>query len=404
MSPTARLLCIDFATEAAFRSEYVSNIANGGVLIATDAAFEVLEPVRVELALKWCDELISLDGDVVHITTPEMSSPTAEAGVAIQFSLSLSDLRERFEPILARLEAEQRGSGRADRVASRAPVRVPIFVRAPDGREIEGRSRDLSTTGALLEIDGEPVATGEVVELAIWNTTTGEEIEVHGTVIRHEARPGVPIAMGVRFEIPKSDVDAVGGFVRELQVAEHSRRLGGISGPFAEIGIEKVLQMFGDCTEHGTLTFEHGDDEAVVVFAHGMLRGIELGETCGPEALARLLEWQVGSFEFTAASSSSLNRCDPVPLDAAILEALRVGAESRRSGPERFPSTARLHVDRETLAAADRELSQAEEAILDLAAVGMSVGKLIDLFPEPDEVIHEQLARLIERGLITLLD
>jgi len=47
---------------------------------------------------------------------------------------------------------------------------------------------------------------------------------------------------------------------------------------------------------------------------------------------------------------------------------------------------------------------QAEEAILDLAAVGMSVGKVIDVIPEPDEEIRQQLARLVERGLIALVD
>ena len=45
-----------------------------------------------------------------------------------------------------------------------------------------------------------------------------------------------------------------------------------------------------------------------------------------------------------------------------------------------------------------------DEAILDLAAVGMSVAKVIDVIPEPEEEIRQQLARLIERGLITLVN
>jgi Tfp pilus assembly protein PilZ len=392
VSDTARSLRLDFATEAAFRGEYVSNIANGGVFVATNAGFAVRESVRVELALNWCKELISLDGEVVHVITPDMSSPTGESGVAIQFSLRASDLRERLAPVLARaLTGGGQGSGPADRTARRARVRVPILMRTTDGREIEGRSCDLSTTGALVEIEGDPVPPGEVVQLGISNTTVGEEIEVHGTVMRHVARPG-------------GRVDAAGVFLHELLVAEHSRRLGGISGPVAEIGIENVLQLFGACSQHGTLTLDHGGDEALVAFEHGMLRGVELGDTFGRKALARLLNWKTGTFEFNAKASPSLYRGDPVPLDAAILDALRLLDESRLSDPGAFPPTAKLYVDREKLAAAGRELSQAEEAILDLAAVGMSVGKVIDVIPEPDEEIRQQLGRLIERGLITLLD
>jgi hypothetical protein len=34
----------------------------------------------------------------------------------------------------------------------------------------------------------------------------------------------------------------------------------------------------------------------------------------------------------------------------------------------------------------------------------MSVGKVIDVIPEPDEEIRQQLARLVERGLSALVD
>ncbi len=354
MSDEARSLRIDFDSEATFRGEYVSNISNGGVFIETNAGFAVREPVRIDLALGWCDELISLDGEIVRVEP----GGAGRAGVAVQFALRVSALRERFAPVLARMQLDDKAvAGRGGRIARRAPVRVPVLIRAIDGRELEGRSRDLSTTGALVAIDGDAVPIGDVVELAIANPSSREEIELHGTVMRHVPQPGIRVALGVRFEIPPREVDTVGAFVRELQLAEDSRRLAGISGPISEIGIENVLQMFGTCSQQGTLTLVHGDDEAVVAFERGVLRGVQRGEAFGRKALARLLVWQNGTFEFTSKAFPALYHGDPVPLDAAILDALRLLDESRLADPGAFPPNAKLRVDREKLAAAGRELS-----------------------------------------------
>lgn len=405
MFDEARSLRIDFDSEAAFRAEYISNISNGGVFIETNAGFGVRDAVRIDLALRWCDQSISLDGEVVRVDSPEQVHAGSPVGVAVQFSLHPSDLRERLEPVLARMASEDGSAcGPGHRIAQRAPVRVPVLIRARGGREIEGRSRDLSTSGTLVAIEGESVPVGDVVELAIANPTSHTELEVRATVVRQVQRPGIGVALGVHFEVPPSDAEAVLGFLRELQLAEDSWRLGGISGPVAEIGIENVLQMFGTCSQQGTLLLANGDDEAVVVFERGMLCGVQLGEAFGRKALARVLAWRTGTFEFTAKASPASYRGDPVPLDAAILGALRLLDESRRTAPGAFPPAARLRVDREKLAAAACELSQAEEAILDLAAVGMSLGKVIDAIPEPDEEIRQLLARLVERGLIALVD
>ena len=162
--------------------------------------------------------------------------------------------------------------------------------------------------------------------------------------------------------------------------------------------------MFGACSAEGTLTLLHGDHEATVVFEHNMLRGVRLGEIYGRKALARLLAWKTGTFEFSAKPSPGFDRGEPLPLDAAILDALRLLDESRLSDPGAFSPASKLQVDRQKLAAAAHDLSQAEEAILDLAAAGMSVGKVIDVISEPDEQIRLHFALLIERGLITLVD
>jgi Tfp pilus assembly protein PilZ len=88
VSDEARSLRIDFDSEATFRGEYVSNISNGGVFIETNAGFAVREPVRIDLALGWCDELISLDGEIVRVEP----GGAGRAGVAVQFALRVSAL------------------------------------------------------------------------------------------------------------------------------------------------------------------------------------------------------------------------------------------------------------------------------------------------------------------------
>ena len=297
---------------------------------------------------------------------------------------------------------DEREAGVGRRVARRARARVPVLIRNPDGSEVEGRTRDLSTTGMLVGIDGVAPAVGEFVSLSITNPAIDQEIDIDGTVMRHVELPGALVAVGIRFEVPAVDADTVGSFLREIQVAEHSRRLGGITGPISEIGIENLLQMFGTCAPRGTLTLDHGGDDGFIMFEQGMLRAARLGESYGRKALARLLSWREGTFEFHARSDPAAYNGDPIPLDAAMLDAFRLQDESQRGDTSQLPDDGRLALDQEKVDAARDELSQGEEAILDLAAVGMSIGKVIDIIPEPDEEIRQQIVALIARGLIQL--
>ncbi|MCA9511285.1 MAG: DUF4388 domain-containing protein, partial [Myxococcales bacterium] len=215
---------------------------------------------------------------------------------------------------------------------------------------------------------------------------------------------GAGAAVGIRFDVEPRDARTVEEFVEAVRAAEHRRRLGGITGPIAEVGIENLLQMFGTCAPRGTLRLVCGDDEGVVMFEQGMLRCARLGESAGRKALARLLEFREGTFEFEARTDEAAYRGDPLPLDAAMLDALRLLDESQRPGAATLDPAARLAVDAAKLRAARGELSQSEEAILDLAAVGMTVGKVIDVIPEPDEEIRQQILALVERGLLAIRD
>ncbi|MEE3329620.1 MAG: PilZ domain-containing protein [Myxococcota bacterium] len=406
MSDEGRSLRVAFESEESFRREYQANIANGGIFIATNVGFTAREVVRVEIALEYCDERIELEGEIVHVVASGLAGTGAIPGVAVQFDLRASDLRECFRSVLGKgVSEDERESGAGRRTTRRAPARIPVVIRTSDGTEVEGRSRDLSLSSVLVAISPVAVSIADTVELVLTNPITDEELDLEGTVMRHIAGPnGQGIVLGIRFEVPSHDQGVVEAFIKDIQVAEHSRRLGGISGPISEIGIENLLQMFGTCAPEGTLNLMRADEEGFIMFEQGMLRSARLAESYGRKALGRLLGWRDGTFEFHARVDAEAFQGDPIPLDAAMLDALCLLDESQRSDVPPIPLTSRLRVDLDKVNAARGELSQSEEAVVDLASVGMSVSKVIDVIPKPDEEIRQQIAGLLARGLIRLVD
>ena len=93
--------------------------------------------------------------------------------------------------------------------------------------------------------------------------------------------------------------DRLTEFVSRVRAAEHNRRLGGINGPIADLGIERLLGMFGSSAPEGTLTLMRGTEEGYVTIDHGRLCA-QLGDLEGRDALEAMLEWREGSFEFEA--------------------------------------------------------------------------------------------------------
>jgi len=72
--PPERTLLVCFESAEAFREEYESNLANGGVFVATDEPFELREAVSVQLQLDWSGERASLRGEIVHLVPPEIAA------------------------------------------------------------------------------------------------------------------------------------------------------------------------------------------------------------------------------------------------------------------------------------------------------------------------------------------
>ncbi len=423
MSLERHRLRVDFARAGTFRREYLSNIANGGIFIESDAPIAVRDVVVVEIGLAYRDQTIELEGEVVHRIPPEMSATGAVPGVAVQFELSAKQLRAKFEPLVGTADGDERASQSGRRVARRSQARVQAKVESSSQGEVAGRSRDISRSGMLISVAGKPIPVGEPIVVTVAHPQTGEALQVDGKVVRHvRSDVGEVTAMGIEFCAPEARQAEVSSFVSDVQVTEHSRRLGGITGPIAELGIENLLQMFGSSSHQGTLTLTRGAEEGFIAFEGGMLCGARVGRASGTAALRQMLGWREGSFEFEARVEESELRDSEIPLSGAILDALCEIDERSRSREAGQPpvadgsesaagtgsSNVPAHISPDGTFTADTaradssrgELTKTEEAVLDLACVGMSVDKMLEVIPERQIEVYTALDSLLERGLI----
>jgi Tfp pilus assembly protein PilZ len=398
-----RVQRVDFATAELFQQEHTANLANGGVFLPSSERFTLRERVTVELVLQFCNKKVAIEGEVVHIVPPEMARAGAEPGAAVQFLGSTAEVSQRLQPLVAasgmipRPRPKDPGRRAAPRVAARVPARV-------DGRDsgIEGTTRNLSQTGVLISVPG-GVSQGQRVRVTIEHPTTGEAMEVEGTVVREVKTGGGVAAVGIEFDPPETRRPEVSRFVEQVQNIEHTRRLGGFHGPIEELGPQSLVQMFGGTAPAGTLVLRKGEDEGVIGFENRLLRYARLGTATGMKALVRMLSWQDGTFEFFARLEPADEMEAPLPLEAAIFEAVREIDEANRVDRSRLPSDSRVLVAPDAAAPqlGQDPLSKVEEAVLDLARAGFTVQRIIDVIPEADPQILRALESLADRGIVS---
>jgi hypothetical protein len=240
------------------------------------------------------------------------------------------------------------------------------------------------------------------VRLALQHPETGDRVEVDGRVVRHLETEGTVAAVSVLFDVPAGRKAEVAELVRAAQSAHRQRSESGISGRIEELGMPNLIQMLGRSSPCGTLAVRSGTEEGVVAFEAGTLRYVRLGATRSLKALARMLLWREGSFEFHAHVAALDAEDAAMGLEAALLEATRRIDEAARLRTTRFEPSLRFRVDRAALAAAGA-LDKTEEAVLDLAAAGFTVRRILDVIPEDDAQVTAALLVLVERGLLAPL-
>jgi len=132
------------------------------------------------------------------------------------------------------------------------------------------------------------------------------------------------------------------------------------------------------------------------------LRYVRLGSATGMKALVRLLAWQNGRFEFFTRLERNDVSEPPLPLEAALFEAVRQIDESKRVDRSRLPGDATVAVADD---AGEPQLGQdsetkTEAAVIDLARAGFTIQRIIDVIPEADLEILHALESLADRGVI----
>lgn len=399
MRGAERILQVSFESAEALQKEYAANLVHGGVFIPTEEAAEPRERVQVEFFLAFSGDHFTMTGEVVHVVTPEMAEMGAIAGVAVQFDSSARTVQERIEPLCALGGTPTRQpADLGRRRAPRARARVAAQIRGKAG-EVAGPTRDLSRSGVLVSVAGKGIPVGEKVRLSLTHPTSGDSLEVDGVVVRDIHGDGGVSGLGIAFEPGEDERADLGRFVDGVQSAEHTRRLGGITGGIAEFRLQNLLQMFASTVPAGTLTLQRDQHEGVIGFEGGTLCFVRLGAVSGRKALVRLLTWTEGRFEFHASLDSLEEREAPVPVDAAVFDAMRLldeGALIDRSG---LHAAAKPRITGADVEADD--LSKLEATVLELVRVDFTVGRMLEVIPEPDPEIYRALVSLSERGAIS---
>jgi hypothetical protein len=239
------------------------------------------------------------------------------------------------------------------------------------------------------------------VRVELTHPKSGEKLDIPAKVVRHIEGEGVvpAVALALKPGAKRADLER---FVTEVKQVDAERQRGGIRGPLEELGGASMLQMFAALSKQGTLTVTHGAEEGLVVFESGMLQLAQVGSVNGVKALARILSWRSGFFEFRANADPLADAPTPMSMEGAILDALRVLDEGNRlSGPP-LAAGAKLEVARDRLEATGQPLGKTEQAVLELAAAGFTVRRILDVIPENDAAIRNAISVLLDRGIIRL--
>jgi hypothetical protein len=116
--------------------------------------------------------------------------------------------------------------------------------------------------------------------------------------------------------------------------------------------------------------------------------------------MVRLLTWSEGCFEFHASLDSVGESEEPMPVEATLLEAVRLLDEGERIDHSRLPDAAQPRIAKQ--AVEETDLSKVEATVLDLVRAGFTVQRMVDVIPEPDAAIYRALVTLVECGAISV--
>lgn len=394
----ARRVRMSFPTLYAFRQELEDNIVCGGAFVETDGSFELRESVEVEIDLPFCGQSVVLQAEVVSRVNPAVG----RGGIAVQFSDGAPEIRQLLSGMVGvdtPLELSQRRD-RPDapvRYHPRSRVRLPSIIEASDDRYV-GRTVNMSLSGALLELDGKLPAPGDNVVLSLPHPESRKALRFPARVVRHASSPDQKHRIAVQFDLGPSPDSPKTRLLDLLLKAAHSRLLGRVTGELRVLGAANLLQMLSSSSERGTLVLKRGRHRGRVLFEDSALRYVALDAATGIKALARLLEWTEGDFEFTPTIPVDAPGGTPMSIDMALLEATRHIDELQRMDLSDLRPEGTLH--RAPGSRAPEDICKVGVSILAALSDGMPIADLLDALISCDDEIYRALLSLREAGTI----
>jgi Tfp pilus assembly protein PilZ len=394
-----RKLRVAFESLNDFQREYQRNMANGGMFVPTEEGFEFREVIELELDLNFCDKLLLLQSEVVSRIGSALADHPGLPGVAVQFLEPIDELRHVLTEAAGLSHTLESSSPYWQRSSSsrrhpRIETRTPAQLHSEFG-ELSGQTENLSRSGALLAVRGEPPPVGSSVRLALVHPRTREMREVEARVVRYAKRDRSGTQIGLEFEFQEQREQ---DFVEELCHRELASSVA-ITGPIDVLGLPNLVQMFSSSTDAGTLDVWSSGEQGQIVFSGGVLQRARAGPVSGLKALSRLLAWSGGSFAFRPVAEVQEGPNEAIPMYGAILEGLQHVDELGRIDRSGFPSDARVE---RTAQAAPSDLEKTEQLLLDLLQPGLCVEALISQSPVFDSEAFRALISLCDRELVRI--
>lgn len=405
MSEVWRVLRFTFASFDSLVQEYTGNLANGGLFLP--GAWELVhgEAVLVWLDLAFLGRTVEIRGRVAQSIPLEIERSGGRAGIGIEVLESPDAIRERLEAALGRPLADGSIDPNSTRSMRRSVAQVRARLRNERGFEAEGETRNLSLVGVLVALDVEPPPVDAEVEVSLTHPTTGEAKSIRGRVVRYDrTEEGIVRGVGIAFDPASNERDVARAFLRRIQSTEHVRRLGGISGTLATLSIPDLLGSFGQCVPCGRFSILRDGDVGTIHVERGLVAAARIRGAVGLKAIARLLTWSEGKFEFHAnlrpdASEEPLG----LPIDGALLEATRFLDEDQRRSHAPLSRSARVTLRDGQAPLEPGSASKLEASVVDLTgAEGADLGVLLDRIQAPDSTIEATVLALVEREIVQL--
>jgi Tfp pilus assembly protein PilZ len=413
MAPTATLddhtresdcpsqLRVRFESVEGFRDEFHQNIARGALFVPTLEPYAPHQNVEVTLDLAFCDREISLSGEVIVVVDEALAEVGATtAGISLRLTETASALRLRLESVTGMDLAQPPPTNRSERRSStRSRSDADILISTENG-EFSGATANICYTGVLALIPVVSIPVGTAVRVHLSNPLVELDLAVDGKIVHSRRCDGGMMAHGIQLHYPADRIDEVMAFIEFLQSFDRARRLAVVSGELDASGLGAVLDMFMNTAPSGTLSVLHGKDEGKIVFSEGYILRCTVRMVSGMKALARMVRWTEGRFEFHHELQLPETPDDPQPSEAAMMMAAIQADEMARTGFDASATSDTFRIDPEARKVHHGSLTELEREVLEYAAEGFNVETISDVVAAPDADIYKAFFVLLKLGVI----